>query len=270
LVKKNIFSVVLCLLTLSLIITGCGKPSGNAEDVVRTYYQSGLDGNYAKSYDVLAQVNQNQLTKEEFMEWKRTDLRVRQLKEYKVNQVKEISDFKFGEITYSHAVEFNISEIFIDFSDDKKEIPITGTGYVVNENGQWKYLQNKNLRQGFGYTYQKLGWMTLFAKGIDKNLNDAIINLKKAAQIYEENAYAYYFLAIAYKDVGRLEDAETAALKGLEKAGDSKNLKSNLENALGNICLTRRAYAEARIHYQQALVLNPDNEYARNNMRLLR
>lgn len=122
----------------------------------------------------------------------------------------------------------------------------------------------------------------------DKNADASITHFRKAIQLYDKYAEAYFMLGLVYMDQRKLDDSQTALVKSTELAPNSPQayltlgavynqqqkfddaektlthgLQLNSEDAQGHVDLARTYWAtgkwqDAEPHVQKAITLNPN------------
>lgn len=87
----------------------------------------------------------------------------------------------------------------------------------------------------------------------------AVVGLERAAGIDPESAWIRYNLAVAYREAGRLEEAQSEFLAALERDRDYRNAHFNL----GTLLAAQGDYAGAARHFARASEIDPLDHAAR-------
>lgn len=260
-------SVVLVLLLTILLMVGCA-PKGNPKDILDAYLQHMMDSNFDAAYESLAEANKKSFTKDEFVEWGKLTNETVEFKEYKTSQVKEEKNVTLEGNQYKNVVEFSITEKDLSHYSGKEETE-TYTRYVVNDNGEWKvYRDGENINYRMSDLYDRIGWMYVEGKGKDKDLNKAAMSFKKAIEYDKTYTLAYYDLAYVYSDLGRYDEA-MENLNVFINMAETDEEKSDGYNIMGTIYMDNYQYEDAIEAFNKALDLNPNNEYAKTNLKRL-
>lgn len=254
---------------LLILLTGCGAPSGNPEEVINKYYQNVKDGNFETAYDIMTEQNKKNISKEDFNLFQQLNNEIQRFKDFKIEKVNDLKDKELDGTIYVYAVEFNVTEIVEDYYDDKKEKSNSYKAFVVGDNGVWRIYKDLDIKKEISANYVDIGWMYLEGKGKDLNRNEAVINFKLALEFDRENADAYYGIGAAYEELGRYDESIEQLNLALAKNNDNK-FQSNIYNILGLNYAGKEDYQKAEESYNKAIELNPDNEYARNNLSILK
>ena len=258
--------LLLSLIFLSFILlTACGVPSGDPKEVLNKYYENVKNGNFESAYEVLAEQNKKNISKEDFILYEQLNNEIMRLKNFKIEKVRDLKEIKLGGTPYKYATEFNVTEIIEDYYDDKKEKSNNFTVFVVDDNGTWKVFKDLDIKKAISSNLVQLGWMYTEGKGKDKNFNEAAINFKRALDYDKENADAYYGLGVVYHYSERYDESIAQLNLALAKS-DDKAFKSDVYNVLGLSYIGKENYKKAKEAYNKALELNPNNEYAKNNL----
>ncbi|KNF10101.1 tetratricopeptide repeat/Sel1 repeat [Gottschalkia purinilytica] len=144
--------------------------------------------------------------------------------------------------------------------------------YVVTEDKEWKVYRLKesfNIDEKIASLYDILGWMYLEGKGVDKNSNEAISMFNNSVKFDSKDSDYHYDLGYALSEVGRYDESLASLNKCLELSKDDKKSQSSAHNVIGVVYLSNDNIEKAKEHFQKALELNSNNEYAKTNLSAL-
>ncbi|MBX2959378.1 MAG: tetratricopeptide repeat protein [Flavobacteriales bacterium] len=96
--------------------------------------------------------------------------------------------------------------------------------------------------------------------------NEAIIDYKKCIELGDESYYYYLSIYKNLIEVGKFKESLTYALKTLELMPDLNFIQKDL----GNIYYNLSDYQEAIYHYEEFLLLEPNNEKVKNSIEVCR
>ncbi|NLW05630.1 MAG: tetratricopeptide repeat protein [Pseudomonadaceae bacterium] len=252
-----------------LLLTGCGAPSGDPKEAVVKYYDSVKNGNFEAAYEIMAEQSKKNISKEDFVLYQQLNREIMRLKDFKIEKVQDLRNIELEGSSYKFAAEFNITETIEEYYDDKKEKSNTYKVLVVDDNNAWKVYKDLDIKKAISSNYAEIGWMYAVGKGKDRNLNEAAINFKRALEYDKENADAYYGLGVVYHDSGRYDESIKQLNLALTKSND-KAFQSNVYNVIGLSYVGKENYQKAKEAYNKAIELDPNNEYARNNLSMLK
>lgn len=253
---------MLLLICILLLMPGC-KPKGDPTQVITSYYQNVKDGNFDAAYDCLASDTMNNISKDDFNELQKTNRELWQFKDFKITKVSEQQKETVDGNEYSNVVKFNVIENNLDYYKNKEQSN-TVDKYVINDNGNWKLLRSGNINEDIANNYFRIGGMYSEGKGKEMNQIAAIENLNKALSKCDI-VQAHYSLGYVYNKLNRNDEAIEQENIYIEKAPDDK-AKSNAYNIIGCAYLGKNDFKQAKASFQKALELNPNNEYAKNNL----
>lgn len=264
---KKIFTKLslFLLFILGITMVGC-SPKGDPTETLTKYYQNIKDGNIEGAYETLSQESKKNFSKENFVKWLNTKKELSSLKETKVEKVNEYKDKDLDGIKFKNVTEFNVTEKFQTFYENKEET-INYKRNVVNDNGTWKVYRGKeNGKEVVAIALNDLAWMYIEGKGgKSKDLNQAATILNEALQYSQTNAGVYYSLARVYTELERYDEAIGLTNKCIEKSSDNVQ-KSNAYNILGVIYESKSQFSKAKEYYTEAIKLNSNNQYAKTNL----
>lgn len=253
---------LLLLLILSISLSGCA-PKGDPQQAITSYYQNVKDGNIDAAYNTLATEAKKATSKDDFSLYQNLQHELGQFKDFKISKVTDDKNNTLDGVTFKNITAFDVTEVEQTYYDNKEKTS-TSRGYVVNDNGSWK-MYRKITKSDISSDYVMLGQMYADGKGKDKDLVKAVEYLKKAADSDSNSIIPLYALSSVYLDMRRFDDSITEAKLVIDKSKDDKQ-KSDVYNVLGLDYLAKNDTSNARQAFEQALKLNPDNEYAKNNM----
>lgn len=256
---------LLCVLLFVMLFVGCGKPSGDPQDILNKYYESVKNSNFDAAYDLVTEQDKKSMSKEDFILYQRLNNEIMGFKSFKIEKEQNVKNKELNGTLYDYATEFNVVEITEYYYDDNKEISETFKEVVVNEDNSWKVCKNWNVKTGIANNYTIIGWMYAEGKGKKWNLNEAAINFKNALKYDKEDWEAYYGLAYTYFGLGRYDESIEQVSRALNGAKD-KEFQSKSYNILGLNYASKGDYTKAKETYNKALELDSNNEYARNNL----
>lgn len=261
LLKSKSFFLIL-ILVLSFSLSGCA-PKGDPQEVINSYYQNLMDGNIDAAYNTLASATKKITSKDDFTLYQNLMPEISQFKSFKISKVTDDKNNTLDGITFKNIAAFDVTQT-MQYYYLNKDQTTTFRQYVVDDNGTWK-IYRKVTKSDIAYNFGLLGQMYADGKGKDKNLVKAVENFKKAAEVDSESIMPIYSLANVYFQLDRYDDSITEAKMVIDKSKDDKE-KSDAYNILGLDYLNKNALSDAKGAFEQALKLNPDNEYAKNNI----
>lgn len=253
---------VLLLICILLLVPGC-KPKGDPGQVITNYYQNVKDGNFEAAYNCLASDAMNSISKDDFTEFQKTQRELGQFKDFKITKVSEQKKETIDGKEYNNVIKFNVIETVLGYYENKEQSDTTDR-YVINDNGNWKMLRGGDVKEVIAKNYLRIAGMYSEGKGKEKNLISSIENLNKALSKYDI-AQAHYALGCVYNELNRNDEAIEQENVFISKAPDNKT-KSDAYNVIGCAYLGKNDLSQAKANFQKALDLNPNNEYARNNL----
>jgi tetratricopeptide (TPR) repeat protein len=261
--KKVLISIFIGIFTFMLV--GCA-PKGDPSQVMKDYYQNIKDGNIEGAYDKLSEASKKNFSKEDFIKWQSVSKETSQLKDFKVEKSNEYKDKELDGLKFKNVVEFNITEKIQDLADNKED----SNNYkrnVVNDNGTWKvYRDKENGKEIVAKALNHLAYMYSEGKGKSKDSNQAAMLLNESLKYNKELAGTYYSLGYVYSDLGRYDESISVLNTYLSKEKDNIK-KSDGYNILGNNYVRKNDLSKAKESYNKALELNPNNQYAKTNLK---
>lgn len=267
---KNLLKYCATAVLFVFMVSGCGAPSSGLpsdgpQQVMEGYYQSLVDGKYSDAYEMLDNAAKNYFSKDDFILRMSLYKEVYILKSWKVEKTNEYKDKDIDGTKYKDAVEYNTTEFFQDIYNNK-EGSGTAKKMVVNENGAWKFHRDKvNIKQEIAAIYHAIAVMYIDGKGRAKDSNEAIVQLKKGIDICKDYVPQYYPLAVAYFQSGKFDESIENAQIFLDKSNENTQ-KAFGYNVLGMSYNGKGDTAKAREYLNKAVELDPNNEYAKNNL----
>ncbi|PRR85961.1 Tetratricopeptide repeat protein [Clostridium luticellarii] len=263
------------ILVLGIMVTmifavglmGCA-PKGDPSQVLNDYYDNIKSGDAEAAYNTLADASKKNFKKDDFVKWVKAQAEYETLKSVKIQKNDEYKNKELDGITYKNAVKFNVTEN--EHSNyENKDTPIKYKRYVVNDNGQWKvYREKENGKDMLSDAIIDLASMYAEGKGKDKDLNQAASILNESVKANSSYAPTYYALASVYYNLERYDESISAANKYLSNTKDEKN-RSDEYNVLGLDYKGKKDYTNAKKYFNQAIQLNPNNQYAKTNLQQL-
>lgn len=254
------FTALMCI----FLFTGCA-PKGDPSQVLNEYYQNIKDGNIEGAYDKLSEASKKNFVKEDFVKWQSIMKETSTLKEAKVEKSSEYKDKELDGIKFKNVVECNITEKTQNLYDNKEETNNYKRN-VVNDNGTWKVYRGKeNGKEIVARETIPLACMYMEGKGKSRDLNKAATILNESLKYNQDYNNTYYELGRVYTLLGRYDEAIDVANKFLLKAKENKG-KSNGYNVLGVAYESKHQFDKAKENYNEAIKLNPDNQYAKTNL----
>lgn len=263
--KKLLIALILIVLLISNLCSCTTKPKGEPRDIITGYFQSLIDGDYDKAYSELAATNKKEITLEQFKDWRAVYEKIYNMKSFKITKEKELKDYKYQKNKYDYAIKFTIILKEKDYSN-KKEITSEAEKIIVSEDNKWKVLDEEDYIQKYASSLNTLGWMYLGGQGQDEDPHTAIQYFKQAIDLKFNDAIVYYNIASAYQDIDDDQNAFEYIEKGIKMKQSKENL-SDLYNLKGISCSNMNDIQGAKNAYNKALELNPDNTYAKGNLK---
>ena len=266
------------LLLFSLSILGCGKPSGDPKALMQKYFQAIDNGDSITAYDCLTDKIKAMVNKDDFVLRQNIYRTMRNSKGTIIGEPIELGEQALNGQKYKNTYSFSVAQKFID-SIDNKEYVSNYTSYVVNDNGNWRIhseTYNKyTIKELLAAAYSSLGWFQLKKhnqKSImeSKSSNDileAISSFKKSLHYNSTFSSAHRGLASAYIDAERYNEAIPAAIEAVKNGSNNKE-KSSALVTLGVAYSRSNRSNDAIRSFREALELDPDNEYARSNLKI--
>ena len=263
--KKLILSL-LCFL-VALVMLGCGKPSGDPKAVLQKYYTAIETGDALAAYECLTEKIKANVNKDDLVNRLKVQRIFSTYKGYSLGTATDQGEKELNGQKYKNVFSFTVSEKIVRHGQDKETFGNYVT-YVVNDNGNWRVHSPiyDDPKKVFSNTYANLGWYYL-QESKDYNLVEAIAALKKAVQYNDNNFSAHWGLARAFSQAKRFTEAIVEAKKAIEIAEDNK-AKGTAYVELGVIFANTNNYYESAIAFQEAIKVDPENEYAKNNLRV--
>ncbi len=268
-VLKKVILVLGIMITVIFAVglMGCA-PKGDPSQVLNDYYDNIKSGDAEAAYNTLADASKKNFKKDDFVKWVDVQSQIGKLKGTKITKLNEYKNKKLDNIDYKNAVEFNIVQNTHD-NYENKDVTDKYKTYVVNDSGNWKVYRGKeNVKETLSKSMNYLAWMYIDGKGKDKDLNQAASILNESVKANPSYNPTYYALAYVYFDLERYDESISAANKYLSKAKDEKE-KSDAYNILGLDYKGKEDYTNAKKYFNQAIQLNPNNQYAKTNLQQL-
>jgi len=252
------------VLLFALLLVGC-TPKGDPKEILESYYQNVKDGNLQAAYEKFAEGNKRNISKEDYILYQRLLNECYELKEFKILKSGELKNVEIEGNKYRNVLEFNVTQTVKDFYNNK-ETSETFKRKVVNDDGVWKLYSEAKIKEAIARCYHAIGWMYAEGKGKDKNLNEAAKAFNEAIKINPDLDNAYYGQAVAYLQLLRYDDSIEKINTYIQKIKDNDEL-SNAYNVLGLCYLGKNQKQKARESFDRAIKLNPNNEYAKTNLK---
>jgi tetratricopeptide (TPR) repeat protein len=203
---------LLLIFFVIILLSGC-IPKGDPKEAIDAYNQKVLDCDFASAYELLSGEDQDEVTKEEYIQLQNLNNEITKCISLEAKKVKEYSN-QFG---YKMVTEYEVTETWYSYSEEK-EYTSTYLRYVVNDGGKWKVYNEGNYKNSLATAYIELGWMYLEGKGKPQNLSEAKKNLEKGLGIAPTNGYGHYLLGKLYNQTQEYDMAIFHAQKALEFA----------------------------------------------------
>lgn len=266
---KKLLSLLCILAMFTLMLAGCA-PKGEPSEVLNKYYQNIKDHNIEGAYETLSKESKKIFTKEDFTKWMDIKKELSSLKEAKVEKTNEYKDKELDGVKFKNVVEFNVTEKFQNFYDDKEK-SINYKRNVVNDEGKWKVYRGKeNGKQLVAGALTELGWLYMEGKGSkSKDLNQAATIFNEAINYDKELPAIHYGLACVYSDLKRYDESIEEANLCIRKTKDNIE-KSDGYNVLGVAYQNKEQYDKAKESFAESVKLNPNNQYAKTNLENLK
>lgn len=266
--KKIGVLLIIIIATVSLL-TGC-KPKGDPLQTITAYYQYTKDENIEDAYNQFSNVTKINLPKADFIKLDDTNAQLFPLKAFKIQKLKEYKNKDIEGTNYKDVVEFNVVETQQDISANK-EIIGSYKRSVVNDGGTWKvYREKENVKDEIAENSVLIAQLYSEGKGGQtKDLNQAVTILNEAIKNDKEYARLYYALGYDYSGLDRNDEAIATINIYLTKESDKTN-KSDGYNLLGTVYSQKGNVSKAKESFNEALKLNPDNQYSKTNLDALK
>lgn len=263
-------NVVLVFLMVPIFVVGCSdKPKGDPQEILKKY----IEANREIAYELLTDKLKSEVTKEDFvLKGKLLDqIRVKDSKPPNISFIKEIGEKYFGLKNYKHLNEYSVTYYFVD-SKDNKEQKIVVNYYVLSENGIWKVQWDDligSVKDDIENLLVEIAHRYLYGEGKEKNILKAIEYSKWAINYYKEAGYnsvpAYQVLSNCYLESERYDEALTTINRAFEYSETLRSKSATLDN-MACIYIRKNNLLEAQKVLNDAIRLDPDNEYAKDRL----
>jgi len=252
-------------LTMALLLSACNTgPKDDPSNVLSAYYQSVIDGDFIKAYNMHTEAYKQRNSQEDFSTYMNTLREFTTLSGSKVEKIKEEKNREVEGKKYRRVVELSVVEQIKDLVSNKD----TTSNYirlVVSEGDQWMLHRDGDIKQSVADNLAFIGSMYMFGEGKEVNVNEAIKYYKKSLEYVPNDGKVQNVLAAAYLGAKRMKEAAETAQAALVNAKDNLSL-SEVHNVLGLIAEEGGNFNDAKMEFEKAVELNPDNEYAKTNL----
>lgn len=260
-IKVKKILITLLFIALSITLYGCA-PKGDPTQTITSYYQATQDGNIDTAYSFLASEVTKNLSKADFTLYCNLLNETQLFKNFKISKVEDDKNNTLNGITFKNIAAFDVTETILNYYDNKEQT-LTSRVYVVGDNDTWKVYRTIN-KKDIALEYGALGSMYQDGKGKSKDLVQAVENYKKSCEYFDTTS-PHYALSTAYLEMNRYDDSISQAKQCIAKSTDNKE-KSSAMNVIGMDYVHKNDMTNAKLSFEQALKLDPNDEYAKNNM----
>lgn len=260
-IRKFILTISLVLLT---VLAACSsKPSTDPTEAAAIYYAAIVDSNYEKAYTTLSANTKERYTREDFLTWMTASREETTLKSAKTEILKQYKDFELDGRTYDHVVELSVVESYFDLRLNK-DTTNNYKRYLVGEDDEWRIYREGDGKSTVSDVLARISAMYTFGEGKVANANEAIAYAKKSLEYSSDNTYAMYYLAVAYVNADRTDEARKVAEQLITATEDPKE-QATAYNIIGVVDESEGKYKDAAASYAKSIELNADDEYAQSN-----
>lgn len=264
---KKILVIIGVFLISIIIFAGCA-PKGDPSKVLNSYYDNIKNGNPEDAYNTLADASKKNFEKDDFVKWSKVQGEYETLKNINIKKNAEYKNKVLDGNTYKNAVEFDVDETEHGNYYNKDE-HAKYKRYVVNDNGQWKvYREKENGKDVLADSMDDLASMYADGKGKEKDLNQAATILNDSVKISPKYNKTYYALAAVYCELERYDESISNVNKYINNVKANKD-KADAYNILGLDYKGKKDYESAKKYLNQAIQLDPNNQYAKTNLQQL-
>ena len=118
-----------------------------ALSVIQSYFEAIISYNYSSAYEYLSTYDKRRITRESFIEWRKSVARVSPIREFKIDENSTAATVTFNDDKTLYARKFHVIVTEEDYSDET-----TSSGdvekLVINENGKWRvFLGYRNVNE---------------------------------------------------------------------------------------------------------------------------
>lgn len=225
----------------------------NAKMVLSRYFQNLLNRDFEKAYALIAETDKKNISKEDFIKWQNTVLKVYQLKEYKCSLRKISKDMLYNEIIYNEAIDLYVVVMEYNEIIDRYEKDYF-VKTIILENNNWKVLLGYEGLQPLIDKFESLSEL-IKAKPVIREILEnrsktdyltGLKNIKGFLEIAEKEAYRYKrynsIFSLAFCEISIQEDKTIKAA--------AKIIKRNL----------RKLDVIGRWHNSTFIVLLPETD----------
>lgn len=257
---------------MSLILSACNSlPEGDPKEIIESYYDNIHSQDYESAYEMLSKQNKELVDFEKFVLWQ--SLLRESDKESEENY--EFDDIKENQeidgTNYEYSIRTTVKSKVMDINSDQPE-NISEDHYLVSEDGEWKVLRLKEyflIDLKISNIYQTLAYYQSKDENENKDLLKAIEYTNKALEYDPNNMNSYYTKSLCLLDLNRNEESLDVIIKALQLDFDNNILESDFYNLKGINQENLGQIEEAKKSYNEAIKLNPNNQYAINNLKFL-
>lgn len=223
------------------------------KSVIDTYYRSIKEGNVEAAYSTLSKDTKERISYEDFSTW-----------ESLIKETSPLIDYQIKDSDTSDVFLAVVNEK--NYADDKTNT-YTSEKKVIWEDNEWKLIRDDlEVKSAISDYYCILGYMYQSGKGKDQSFQEAATLYNQALKYNSKNPDAYFGLGVVYSELERYQESIDAYEKQLKFETDNLSksyAKSNL--ALNYLYSTKHFNKNKAIQLiNEALKLNPDNEYAKS------
>jgi tetratricopeptide (TPR) repeat protein len=265
---RKAYKLITTLFIIALLVslTACSsQPKGDPQKIITQYLENIKNNDAVDSYALLSSYNKKNCTEEDFTRHYDLTNEILKIKDFKTVRKQTFTDTKLDDISFKNSIEFSVVKGYLDYATDKEKSE-TSYLYVVNDSGEWKIYESQlDIKNLIANDYNNIGWMYEQGKGKDKDVNQAIIQYNEALSEDSSLYSVYYNLAVAYLDLEQYNEVVENAQLFIDKADDPSD-KSDGYNLLGTGNKDLEDYDTAREDYNEALNLDPNNQYAKTNL----
>lgn len=263
------FAQALFIATLLIVTAGCqaGSTETPAEPL-NVYFNSLMSQDYSTAYSQLCKADQAVISQEDFNTWQTLYMQTEEVKSYKLSTGKDLDSYKdpFGN-RYARAVEFTISQTDFVHTTQRDNI-YEYTRTVVFEDGRWKICRGDTAdiyQHRIYYGYTTLAAMYAEGKGVEADSTKALTYFTNALEYNASDINLYFQAALLNLSAKQPAEAEALCKRALEKEPEA-DIASELQNLMGVAMTMQERKDEAKKAFEAALLLNPENLNAQNNL----
>ncbi len=258
------------LVLLALLLTGCttAVTEEDATELMNAYISNMIEGTYSLNYELLSSNNRENISYDDYYDWQSSLDQLHKVISYTITSVMQYEEYTYDEIMYTNAFEVIYSVKQENYSDGK-QTSYEGSKFVIVEGEELRVLDARDLEDNYAYAVADIGFAYQNGLGMDQDYQQAIQTFKKAIDIDEDSIRSYYGLAYCYSekmDYEKMLKYVNEGVRHFDNVDFADEFKSDFYNLKGVAHENLYEYDSANDAYHEALELNPDNEYAADNL----